>query len=166
MGLEGRPPMIATQDPFRESALRGASANRSPAGDAPDRSRVAAARHGRVLVIDDELTICTSLKRVFSRHHAVHTVTSAPKALELFRAGERFDVVLCDLMMPEMNGIDLFNEVRRLSQDQASRFMFMSGASLSSQVSAFLATIPNTMISKPFDMRRLTDLVKDKLSHT
>lgn len=156
--------MIATQDPFRYSALR--SPNRSLSGDGHDRSRTAAARHGRVLVIDDELSICTSLKRVFSRHHAVQTMTSAAKALELFRGGERFDVVLCDLMMPEMSGIDLFMEVRRLAPDQASRFVFMSGASLSSQVSAFLATIPNTMISKPFDMRRLIELVTDKLNHT
>lgn len=156
--------MIATQDPFSYSALRGSNPSLSDA--APDRTRMAAARHGRVLVVDDELSICSSLKRVFSRHHAVLTVPSAAKALELFRGGERFDVVLSDLMMPEMNGIDLFKEVRRLAPDQASRFMFMSGASLSSQVRAFLASIPNTMISKPFDMRKLTELVRDKLNCT
>ncbi len=89
--------------------------------------------------------------------------TSAKVALELFGGGERFDVVLCDLIMPEMSGTELFGEIRARYPDQASRFVFMSGASFNPQIRAFIATIPNTLLMKPLDMRRLTELVKDHM---
>ncbi|MCK6586950.1 MAG: response regulator [Polyangiaceae bacterium] len=114
-------------------------------------------------MVDDEPAICTSLKRLFSRQHSVSTVNSAMGALELFNAGERFDLVLCDLMMPEMGGLDLFDEVTRVAPDQAAKFVFMSGASLSTQVSAALSKLPNTLLHKPFDMRRLVDVVRDRI---
>ena len=156
--------MITTQNPFRYSILRGSGGHGARLeGDSAGRMKLTAARRGRILVVDDEPAICASLKRLFARHHTVTTVTKAMAALELFNAGERFDVVLCDLMMPEMGGLDLYQEVTRAAPDQAKRFVFMSGASLSSQASALLATLPNTLLHKPFDMRRLVELVRDRL---
>lgn len=154
--------MIATQNPFRYSALRGPS-SADQRGDAEGRGPLAAPRKGRVLVVDDEPAICASLKRLFSRQHTVLTASSARAALELFRAGGQFDVVLCDLMMPEMSGLDLYTEIHRASPDQASRFVFMSGASLSSPVVSFLASIPNRLLTKPFDMRALSEVVREHL---
>jgi CheY-like chemotaxis protein len=153
--------MMTTHDPFRDSAFRGSGG--SDAARVDGSVKIAPVRRGRILVVDDEAAICASLKRLFTRHHVVSTVTSSMAALELFNAGERFDIVLCDLMMPEMGGLDLYQEVTRAAPEQASRFVFMSGASLSAQVSAFLATLPNALLHKPFDMRRLVDLVRDRL---
>ena len=155
--------MITSQNPFRYSAVRGFGGSDAPPRDSSDRRLMASPRSGRILVVDDEPAICTSLKRLFSRQHAVSTVTSAMAALELFNAGERYDIVLCDLMMPEMGGLDLFDEVTRVAPDQAARFVFMSGASLSAQVSAALSKLPNTLLHKPFDMRRLVDVVRDRI---
>ena len=154
--------MITTQDPFRYSAFRGGGTDPGR-GDSADRMTLSALRRGKILVIDDEPAICASLKRLFARHHAVTTVTTAMAALTLFNSGERYDVVLCDLMMPEMGGIDLHQEVTRVAPDQAIKFVFMSGASLSSHAATFLAAMPNTLLHKPFDMRRLAELVRDRL---
>lgn len=154
--------MITTQDPFRYSAFRGGGIDAGQR-DSADRITLSAPRRGKILVIDDEPAICASLKRLFARHHAVTTVTTAMAALTLFNSGERYDVVLCDLMMPEMGGLDLHQEVTRVAPDQAIKFVFMSGASLSSHVATFLAAMPNTLLHKPFDMRRLAELVRDRL---
>ena len=61
-------------------------------------------RSGRVLVVDDEQMLCNAIERILGADHDVTTVTSAREALSRLGAGERFDLILCDLMMPEMTG--------------------------------------------------------------
>ena len=62
----------------------------------------------RVLVVDDEPYICTAIQRLLRRDHAGHD--SSPRRARpwrLLEAGQRFDVILSDLMMPEQNGEEL-----------------------------------------------------------
>lgn len=127
-------------------------------------SSSASCASGTILVVDDEPAICSSLRRVFSRQYVVTVATSSVAALELLRGGERFDLVLCDLMMPEVSGVELFRAALRLAPEQAGRFVFMSGASVTAQMSAFLSSVPNPFVAKPFDMRRLTSLVRDVIA--
>src|SRR5262249_39217052 len=103
----------------------------------------------RILVVDDEPLIGTSLRRCLSGDHSVNVVRSAPAALELLARGQRFDVILCDLMMPEMTGMELYEELRRSAPDLASKVIFVTGGSVDSATTTFLERVPNQHVRKP-----------------
>jgi signal transduction histidine kinase len=119
--------------------------------EAPAASFEIRAKHpGRILVIDDEQMLCTVIARFLGTDHCVTTVTSAKEALSRLRGGERFDLILCDLMMPEMTGMDLYEELEQSTPDQAEKFMFMSGGAFTDDGRAFLARSSREVIEKPF----------------
>jgi CheY-like chemotaxis protein len=80
--------------------------------------------------------------------------------LELLRAGERYDVLLCDLMMPEMSGIDLFEAIEALDHAQARRVIFLTGGAFTPRAQEFMARVPNTRLEKPFDIDELMHLIR------
>jgi CheY-like chemotaxis protein len=77
------------------------------------------------------------------------------RALELIEE-KPFDVVLCDLIMPEMNGMELFRAVHESKPDQAARFVFVTGGTRSPEAREFLLNVPNPRVYKPV---RAEDLV-------
>ncbi|HEX7507053.1 MAG TPA: ATP-binding protein, partial [Polyangia bacterium] len=100
--------------------------------------RPIAALAARILAIDDEPIVGTALKRVLGKDNEVVTETSARKALDRIRAGEHFDLILCDLMMPDMTGLDFYNELREFSPARASEIVFMTGGAFTPKARAFL----------------------------
>ncbi len=112
-------------------------------------------RPGRVLVIDDEPAIGRSLGLLLGGEHTVECVTSARLALARLDAGERFDAIICDLMMPDMNGMEFHDEVIRVSPADAARIVFLTGGAFTATAREFLARVPNTVLEKPFDPRAL-----------
>ena len=124
---------------------------------------VAARRRGSILVIDDEPTITKAVRRILAPEHEVVALGSAARALERIVAGERFDVILCDLMMPEMTGIYLYVELTRLAAEQASRMIFLSGGAFTVRARAFLDQVPNQRIEKPFGAPYLRSLINDRI---
>jgi CheY-like chemotaxis protein len=121
------------------------------------------ARSGRVLVIDDELQLCIVIRRTLGPEHEVTTVTSARQALELFDEGKRFDIVLCDLMMPEMTGMELHAELVRQVPEQARKMIFMTGGAFSEEAAGFLTTVLNPTVEKPFKTAALRQLVRNRM---
>ena len=121
------------------------------------------ARRGRVLVIDDEVLIGSVVRRALSRHHDVTVLTSAGDALARLRAGERFDVILCDLMMPEMTGMEFFEELSRSHPDVAARVIFLTGGAFTPRARAFLDGVENQRLDKPFDNQSLRVLVNEQV---
>jgi CheY-like chemotaxis protein len=115
---------------------------------------------GTVLVIDDDVRVGRSLRRVLQRHHHVTVVERGSDALELIRAGQQFDVILCDLMMPEMTGMELFRELERYAPDVTHDVIFITGGAFSAEAEAFLARVPNQVIEKPFDPRNLRATIR------
>ena len=120
-------------------------------------------RRGHILLIDDDDMVAQVVRRALLREHAVTTLSSAAAALELFRRGERFDVVLCDLMMPQMSGIDLHRELQALDEAQAARVVFMTGGAFTPRARSFLDSVPNGRIEKPFEISALRALVNRQL---
>ena len=116
-------------------------------------------RAGRILVVDDEQMLCSAIERILGARHHVTTVTSAREALSRLGAGERFDLILCDLMMPEMTGMDLYDELQQSMADQAAKFIFMSGGAFTDNARAFLARSSNEVIDKPFRGAALRQVV-------
>lgn len=119
-----------------------------------------AVRPGRVLVVDDEPHIVSSLRRALMGHD-VRVVTRSREALDLVLAGERFDAILCDLMMPVMTGMDLAHELERVAPDQAARMVFVTGGAFTARAREFLEHTTNPRLEKPLDLERLHAVIAD-----
>ena len=117
------------------------------------------ARQGRVLVIDDEPLLLRAAERILAADRHVILASSAKEALALFERDEPFDVVLCDLMMPEMTGIALFERVAVRWPNLAERFVFLTGGVFSREAAAFLERCGRPCIDKPFQINTLVAIV-------
>jgi signal transduction histidine kinase len=122
-----------------------------------------APRRGRVLIVDDEIAFARALARILASEHDVELSPSAGDALARLRAGETFDVIVCDLMMPQMTGMDLYAELRRLSPELAARVVFVTGGAFTETARAFLDAVPNRRIEKPFGARELRAVIAERL---
>jgi nitrogen-specific signal transduction histidine kinase/CheY-like chemotaxis protein len=120
-------------------------------------------RRGRFLVVDDEPIIAKVVLRLLSAEHDVITLGSAEEAFRRVEGGERFDVILCDLMMPQMTGMDLHAALSRVVPEQAGRMIFLSGGAFTVRARSFLAEVPNQRIEKPFDATHLRALINDRI---
>ncbi len=120
-------------------------------------------RRGRVLILDDEVLIGQGLKRALKSEHDVLTLTDARDALRRIRDGERFDVILCDLMMPDLTGMDLHRALLVVDADQASRMVFLSGGAFTPCAKAFLADGTITHLEKPCDLTSLRALIRHRV---
>jgi len=125
--------------------------------------RPIASLSARILAIDDEPIVGTALRRVLGKDNEVITETSARRALDRIRAGEHFDLILCDLMMPDVTGVDFYNELREFSPQRAADIVFMTGGAFTPKARNFLETVTNERLEKPFDMNTLKNLVQDHL---
>jgi diguanylate cyclase (GGDEF)-like protein len=119
-------------------------------------------RHARVLVVDDEEMIGSVLQRNL-REHEVHVLGDAREALERIRNGERFDVIFCDLMMPEMTGMELYEEIVRAAPHQAASMVFLTAGAVTTRAREFVATISNPVVAKPFDVQSLRDMIGQRV---
>ncbi|MFN0247935.1 MAG: response regulator [Kofleriaceae bacterium] len=120
-----------------------------------------AIRRGTVLVVDDEEPLVEAIRKYLSGDHDVTAVTSAHTALELLQGGARYDVVLCDLMMPQVTGIELYAEVKKLDLSQAQRMVFLTGGAFTPAAREFLDGSTNPKLEKPFDLKELRKFVNE-----
>jgi len=116
----------------------------------------------RILVIDDEDMIGMILKRAL-KGHDVTAMSSAKDALAKLAEGARYDAILCDLMMPAMTGMEFHAALTRQYPDQARALMFLTGGAFSQETAAFLASVPNEQLEKPFDIARLKEKISTHL---
>lgn len=101
--------------------------------------------------------------RVLGRYHDIVDVRSGKDAMTRLQSGEHFDLVLCDLMMPEMTGMDLFDAVNRAGLEVANRMVFMTGGAVTKRAREFVAALPDRWLEKPFDAETLRSIVRDAL---
>jgi CheY-like chemotaxis protein len=113
-----------------------------------------------VLVVDDEPMVGRMVERAFGHQHEIASVTLGKEALDRIVAGERFDVILCDMTMPVMSGMDLYEKVRAVAPDQADRMIFLSGGAFTQKARAFLERRPT--LEKPFDLRSLEAVIEGR----
>lgn len=110
-----------------------------------------------VLVIDDEPAMLHTMGRMLSKHRPT-LCRSAAEALAVL-ATKQFDVIVCDVMMPHMDGMALFDHLRRASPSIADRMVFMTGGVFSDDTRAMLEALTGRWIEKPFSTRQLEDLL-------
>ncbi|MDB4943508.1 MAG: Sensory box histidine kinase/response regulator [Labilithrix sp.] len=129
----------------------------------PPPSIGAAKSRARVLVVDDEVAIGKALRRILSGEHDVTLESDARVALERLD-NETYDVVFCDLMMPNMSGMDFYDELSRRSPHQAQRIVFLTGGAFSPRSEEFLRGSRNVCLSKPFSRDAVSAVVRTMIA--
>jgi CheY-like chemotaxis protein len=103
-----------------------------------------------VLVVDDERAIRGALERLLANEFDVRSVAGGAEALE-FVAETEVDAILCDLSMPEMSGMELYDRLQEKFPTQAARLVFMTGSSHDPRIRGFLDTHKDRpLLEKPF----------------
>ncbi len=112
----------------------------------------------KVLVIDDEQGIRNLLDTLLSRKgYDVVLADGGRKGLELIRR-ERPDVVVLDLKMPEMDGVAVLQQIRRLNSDQP--VIILTGAATPEREQQVRALGVTEFVEKEFSLHRLGDALK------
>ncbi len=133
-----------------------------PAAEAllPASSELPATR--RILVVDDEELVARNLARMLSPHR-VDVAASGREALDRC-ANDRYDIVLCDLMMPDVTGMELYTQIVGADPTAAARFVFMTGGVFTDKARDFLEHVPTRCLEKPISKADLHRAIADVLT--
>lgn len=113
----------------------------------------------RVLIVDDEAIFTQALRRLLQRTHDVEVANDGEQALAVVRSGKRFDVILSDVMMPAMNGIELFEAVQAVDPEQARHFVFLTGGAFGGHAQNRLRSLGTRQLEKPVDVAALRSMI-------
>ncbi|WP_224364492.1 ATP-binding protein [Hyalangium versicolor] len=114
----------------------------------------------RVLLIDDELAVGKSVRRLLRDAHEVEVLQDAREALQRIASGERYDAIVCDVMMQEMNGVQFFQELERRSPELARHTGLITGGVFNPQAREFIETRSIDLLQKPFERESLRKFVE------
>jgi signal transduction histidine kinase/CheY-like chemotaxis protein len=124
----------------------------------PQPHHAAPSERRRILIIDDDRPVAAALALELSAHDVV-VAESGREALEILRHDKDFDVILCDLMMPEISGMDVYEALRLLDPTLLDRVVLMTGGAFTARARQFLTEVDTPMIEKPFHPGQLHALV-------
>ena len=166
-------PARAAQPFARDAETRRAKRVETPAAAASGslheteahKSVGAAATYGsgaasrRVLVVEDEPTVARLISDVLHDDgFQVEVLLDGRAALE--RARESFDLVICDMKMPGLDGQHFYKSLVRMASPLRDRFLFVTGDAIGPQTRAFLQQNALAYLSKPFRVEELTEKVR------
>ena len=118
-----------------------------------------------ILIVDDENLICLSLERLLSSDYTVYTASNGQEGLDFIRRNGDIDIVLSDIMMPVMDGLEMIEKVRSENRDMI--ILAMTAAYLGENVTGVMEKGADAYILKPFEVdhlkNTLTKLIENKL---
>lgn len=117
-----------------------------------------------VLLVDDDQRVALALRRMLERHGLAGEVTlvaSGAEALSRLRGGRRYDAILCDVMMPEQSGLELYDQIRVLDERQAGRLLFITGGAFASELQRRLEELGRPCLSKPIQLEELRRVIAE-----
>ncbi|MFT7521655.1 MAG: CheY-like chemotaxis protein [Kiritimatiellia bacterium] len=148
---QGRP--TTSQPTARPTAL-----HEQPPLSEPSMS--AKAGSARVLIIEDEPMVARGIARALRSYETV-IQSHAEEAVQHILDRVAYDVIICDLMMPGMTGMQVYDAVVAQRPELASRFVFISGGTVDRTPSSFFKRVTNTHLEKPFDPSALRTAVAE-----
>ena len=111
----------------------------------------------RVLVVDDEQHVGTALQRAMTPSHQVLVTTDGGEALRQLAQDAAFDAILCDVMMPVVDGPRFYAALSQEHPDLVQRVVFLTGEAFTPRARAFLSAVPNRVIKKPVRIDTVVD---------
>ena len=153
-------------DPGKGSTFRVvlmAAAEETATPPRPQAEEPSPVSRARILVVDDEPLVAGTLRRVLDTEHDVAVASSAREALALVASGREFDLIVSDLLMPEMTGMELHAQLAEIAPGLAERMIFMTGGAFTPATHAFVHQHADSCMEKPFDPRTVRDFVRRRL---
>jgi CheY-like chemotaxis protein len=118
-------------------------------------------KKGRILVVDDEPGVRELLSKVMKEMgHSVDVISDAGSAMEIIDAGTIYDVILADIRMPGMNGVELCSLILRKMPDMKNRIIIITGDVMGTDIKDFLKKNNLPYLAKPFDIKALKEQVQ------
>jgi signal transduction histidine kinase len=122
---------------------------------APPREAAAEGPRLRILAVDDDPIVLATIGRLLEGVHEVVTEMDAKRALERVIGGEAYDAILCDLIMPEMDGVEFHRVLAARAGGIAERVVFVTGGAISDRARALMASGQHPVLEKPFTLDEL-----------
>ncbi len=141
--------------------LQAAGANEAPSVGNRARSRERVNSRARILIIDDEPLLGQTLRFAFQDKHDVEVASSGREVLERLATDADYDLVLCDLMMPDVSGEHVYRAVSERTPSLLQRFVFMTGGAFTERAQEFLAHFAGRQLEKPFNIDEVESLLSD-----
>jgi CheY-like chemotaxis protein len=113
-----------------------------------------------VLLIDDEAHLGVTLSVGLRDQADLVAIHSGREAIRLLLQDASFDLILCDLMMPDATGMEVFEQVARDRPALRSRFVFMTGGAVTERARKFLEHVPGQRLDKPFRLEQVEALLR------
>jgi CheY-like chemotaxis protein len=113
------------------------------------------------LIIDDEPLLGQTLRFAFQDRHDVEVAVSGREGLDRLARDSAYDLVLCDLMMPDVSGEHVFRAVREHAPTLLPRFVFMTGGAFTERAQEFLANFDGRQLEKPFNIEEVESLLTE-----
>jgi CheY-like chemotaxis protein len=106
-------------------------------------------KRSRLLIVDDDAMVLSALRRRLQRRYDTVTVLGGVEALARLAEDPSFDSIVCDLMMPEVDGKSFYDAIKKEDPQLAERIVFMSGGAFTPRLRKFAAAVPNPVLQKP-----------------
>jgi signal transduction histidine kinase/CheY-like chemotaxis protein len=128
---------------------------------APPAVAAAPAKPSRgLLIIDDDDEVRDALQRCLGLRYQVSAANGVTAALALLEQGDPWDLILCDLMMPDGGGARVYETLKARSPADAARLVFVTGGATTQEARSYLATNPQPVLQKPVELEVLDKLVE------
>jgi PAS domain S-box-containing protein len=114
----------------------------------------------RVLVVDDEPQVRDAINNLLSSDHDVDVAADGESAIAMVAAAG-YDVILCDLMMPQMSGRDVYEQIRVQRPGLERRVVFVTGGAFVPALARWLESVDNLKLRKPFAIEQVLALVRE-----
>jgi CheY-like chemotaxis protein len=113
----------------------------------------------RILIVDDDAMVLSALRRRLRRRYDTVTVLGGAEALARLSEDPSFDSIICDLMMPEVDGKSFYDTIEKEHPQLSKRIVFMSGGAFTPRLRRFAASVPNPVLQKPVSREDLESML-------
>lgn len=117
-------------------------------------------QRAKLMVIDDEVAVTEAIQVVLKKYYEITVATDGVWALEYLQKNPTFDVILCDVHMGGITGIEIFKRLRESQSGLEQRMVFMTGGITNVRSLEFLKTVPNQVVEKPFNIKVLREAIQ------
>lgn len=114
----------------------------------------------RILVVDDDRLMLKLMGRMLRQQQCVELAHGGQAALDLLAKDRAFDIVLTDILMPVVDGIQLYQEIARNYPELLDRVIFYTGGVESQSKRDYLDSLPNPCLEKPVDRELLWSTIE------
>ena len=127
-------------------------------------SKRAKESRGRILIVDDEKAIRSLIQRILKAHECV-LASSGESAKEILTQDQDFDLIICDMMMPRLSGMELHSWLYEINPELAQRLIFVTGGAFTPKARHYLKAVGNHRIEKPFNALEFKKTINERVLH-